>query len=120
MELKNIIENLSLDESTLNTVMEIAKPFLGGLLKIDEESFDTILALIPKLIAGEIDFKKLLKLALPFAISYFSSALQTKKSTEQSSSVDTQSNEELSEDLKKIAPEAFSQLSVFLQNANAS
>lgn len=118
MELKNFIEALGFDENMMGSIMAMAKPLLGNFLKIDQEAFDTLFAIMPKFLAGEIDFKRLLTVALPVALSYFSSI--QKPPTEQICSGGGEAQEELSEDLKEISPEAFSQLSVFLQNDNAS
>ena len=119
-QIKNFIENLGLggiggasgdSENSLGSILQMAKPFLENLLNIDNEAFDTIIQLIPKLLAGEIDFKKLLPLALPILLTYFSSyILPQKKSTEQNCSVEECNNEEINEELKNISPEAFSQL----------
>ncbi len=119
-QIKNFIENLGLNEEYVKMIVEVAKPFLENILNIDNEAFDTITKLIPKLVNGEIDLKKLLPLAIPIFLEYFSTSLSQKKSTEQNCSVEDIKNEELNQDLKNISPEAFSQLAIFLQNDNAS
>ncbi len=119
-QIKNFIENLGLNEEYVKMIVEVAKPFLENILNIDNEAFDTIAKLIPKLVNGEIDLKKLLPLAIPIFLEYFSTSLSQKKSTEQNCSVEDMKNEELNQDLKNISPEAFSQLAIFLQNDNAS
>ncbi len=119
-QIKNFIENSGIDEKYIKMIIDVAKPFLENMLNIDNEAFDTILRLLPKFVAGEIDLKKLLPLAIPIFLEYFSSSLTQKNSTEQECSVEGMQNEELSQDLKNISPEAFSQLAIFLQNDNAS
>lgn len=120
-QIKNLISSLGLNENSLGLIVNTAKPFLESMLNIDDESFDILMQLVPKFIAGEIDLKTLLPLALPIFLSYFSSSLlktDDKKTTEQTCSVED--SQELSQDLKNISPDAFSQLAIFMQSDNAS